>query len=53
MSVAILKQAEAILNEPNTRDGTNSQNCVVNHFNHFILDNPERGLNVLNTGIVL
>ena len=47
MHVASHSEAgRAILNEPNTRDRLNSQNVV-------IIDNPEKGLNVLNTGIVL
>ena len=44
-------QAGVICNQPNTRDRINSQNFGVNHF--IILDKPERGLNVQNTGIVL
>ena len=41
MPVAILKQAGAIWNQPNTRDRTKSQlRCQPLY---FILDNPERG----------
>ena len=51
MPIASHSEAEAgaILKEQNTTDRTNSQSFGVNH-SHFILDNPERALNVLNTG---
>ena len=45
-------QAGAILNELNTQDRTNSLKFQCQPL-YFILDKPERGLNVQNVGIVL